>query len=221
MIETMFSAKNIPKKLTRRFLMSLTTCPECTHTVSDKALSCPGCGYPMVSASRQTPKLTRRRLPNGYGSIKKLSGNRTRPYAVYPPFDGFSSNGTHAVKRPALGYFADWNSAYRALNSYHSCPYDLHLKKLTFEKVYRQFFEEKFNPNRKALSDSSRYAYETAFKHCTTLHKIPFSDLRKADMQQVLDSCTLGYSTLCNLKKLFCQLYRYALENDIVQKNYA
>ncbi len=201
--------------------MSLTTCPECNHTVSDKALSCPGCGYPMVSVPRQLPSKTRHRLPNGYGTIKKLSGNRTRPYAVYPPSDCFQSTHAHSVKRPALGYFADWNSAYRALNNYHSSPYDLHLRKLTFAKVYKQFFEEKFCYNRKVLSDSSRYAYETAFKHCTAIHNIPFSELRKADMQQVLDKCTLGYSTLCNLKKLFCQLYRYALENDIVQKNYA
>ncbi len=201
--------------------MSLTTCPECTHTVSDKALSCPGCGYPMASISHQIPKRTRHRLPNGFGSIKKLSGNRTRPYAVYPPSDCFQSNSTHIAKRPALGYFADWNSAYRALNDYHSNPYDPRLKKLTFAKVYRQFYDEKFTHNRKALSDSSKYAYETAFKHCSTIHNLPFSELRKADMQQILDRCTLGYSTLCNLKKLFCQLYRYALENDIVQKNYA
>ncbi len=201
--------------------MSLTTCPECTHTVSDKALSCPSCGYPMVSASHHPAKQLRHRLPNGYGSIKKLSGNRTHPYAVYPPSDYLPANPMRTVKRPALGYFSDWNSAYRALITYHSNPYDLNLKTLTFAKVYRQFFDEKFTNNRKTLSDSSKYAYETAFKHCSTIHNVPFSELRKADMQQILDKCSLGYSTLCNLKKLFCQLYRYALENDIVQKNYA
>ncbi len=201
--------------------MSLTTCPECTHTVSDKALSCPGCGYPISSPARQPQRHTRRRLPNGYGSIKKLSGTRTRPYAVYPPADSFRADASSSVKRPALGYFSDWNSAYRALNEYHANPCDLRLKKLTFAEVYRQFYDEKFGRNKKALSDSSKYAYETAFKHCSPIHSIPFSELRKADMQQVLDKCTLGYSTLCNLKKLFCQLYRYALENDIIQKDYA
>lgn len=28
--------------------MTLLTCPECTHKVSDKAFSCPGCGSPMA-----------------------------------------------------------------------------------------------------------------------------------------------------------------------------
>ena len=152
--------------------MSLTTCPECTHTVSDKALSCPGCGYPMSSVSRQLPKQTRRRLPNGYGSIKKLSGTRTRPYAVYPPADNFRTDTRLSPKRPALGYFPDWYSAYRALNEYHANPCDLRLKKLTFTEVYRQFYNEKFGRNKKALSDSSKYAYETAFKHCSSIHSL-------------------------------------------------
>lgn len=70
--------------------MALIQCPECGSQVSDKALSCPRRGYPMSSAEkpRKSPKTSAKRhskLPNGFGSIKKLSGNRTNPYAVYPP----------------------------------------------------------------------------------------------------------------------------------------
>ena len=28
--------------------MALMTCPECSHRVSDKALACPSCGYPIA-----------------------------------------------------------------------------------------------------------------------------------------------------------------------------
>ena len=70
--------------------MSLLFCPECHHTVSDKAYACPGCGYPISHSVTVIPpkppaKRRRKKLPNGYGCIKKLSGNRTRPYAAYPP----------------------------------------------------------------------------------------------------------------------------------------
>lgn len=201
--------------------MSLITCPECTHTVSDKALSCPGCGYPISKPPRQPQKATHRRLPNGYGSIKKLSGTRSRPYAAYPPSHSYSTEGDYRIKRPVIGYFADWDSAYRALSDFHSNPCDIRLKSLTFADVYHQFYEEKFGYSKKALSASSKYAYETAFKHCVSIHNLSFYELRKPDMQRIMDECTLGYSSLCNLKKLFCQIYRYALENDIVQKNYA
>lgn len=229
--------------------MSLLLCPECSHTVSDKAVSCPGCGFPMsltvsfpptlpspltlpasviLPASRlpsslrkECKKKPRRKLPNGYGSIKKLSGNRTRPYAAYPPTSRCRPVSEAGPKQPAIGYFANWYDAFDALSHYHRNPYDIRSRALTFAEVFALFYEDKFNDNGKALSDSSKYAYETAFKNCASLHSLRFFDLRKQDMQEVLDSCTLGYSSLCNLKKLFCQMYRYALENDIVEKDYA
>lgn len=40
--------------------MALLKCPECAHDVSDKAVSCPNCGYPM-----NTPSSTKPRIRNG------------------------------------------------------------------------------------------------------------------------------------------------------------
>ena len=213
--------------------MSLLSCPECRHAVSDKAIACPGCGYPMSGSSvttalvtagipKQAPaKRTRRKLPNGFGSIKKLGGNRSRPYAVYPPSGELSAIGNGPTKATALGYYRDWYSAFDALSKYHHNPYDISTRNLTFSDVYERFYKEKFECGKKDLSASSKYAYDTAFKNSAPLHRLRFLDIRKQDMQTILDDCTLGYSSLCNLKKLFCQMYRFALENDIVEKNYA
>lgn len=208
--------------------MSLLSCPECCHTVSDKAYACPGCGYPIstnavtITASKPTsPKRTRKKLPNGFGSIKKLSGNRSRPYAVYPPSSSQTTFRDISVKMQAIGYYRDWYSAFDALSNYHHNPYDVGARNLTFTEVYERFYKEKFEYGKKDLSVSSKYAYDTAFKNCPSLHAMRFADLRKQDMQNILDSCELGYSSLCNLKKLFCQLYRFAIENDIVEKNYS
>lgn len=206
--------------------MALFSCPECKHTVSDKAFSCPGCGYPIsVQASGTHPPSTagthrRRKLPNGYGSIKKLSGNRTHPYAAYPTTAGAHS--TYPGKAPAaIGYYTDWYSAYTALCEYRRAPYDLKARNCTFADVYQLFYKDKFETSRKTLSVSARHAYASAFKNCVPLHRIRFLDIRKSDMQEILDNCNLGYSSICNLKKLFGQMYRFALENDIVEKNYA
>ncbi|MCH5272892.1 MAG: integrase [Lachnospiraceae bacterium] len=210
--------------------MALTLCPECSHTVSDKAIFCPGCGYPMsflpqVFKTKERPKADtsrrkRRKLPNGYGSIKKLSGNRSRPYAAYPPAVCTSESGNRSAL-PAIGYYKDWNSAYEALNEYHRSPYNPKTKDSTFKDVYEMLYKAKFEASRKMLSVSSRYAYESAFKNCTSLHQMRFLDIRRQEMQEVLDNCTLGYSSVCNLKKLFGQMYRFALENDIAEKDYA
>jgi len=205
--------------------MSLLSCPECRHTVSDKAFACPGCGYPMsVSVPAPLPatqKRTRRKLPNGFGSIKKLSGNRSRPYAAYPPSTEVLTGKDGTMRVPALGYYKDWYSAFDALSKYHHNPYDVSTRNLTFAEVYERFYNEKFCCCKKDLSVSSKYAYDTAFKNSAPLHRLRFFDIRKQDMQTILDDCTLGYSSLCNLRKLFGQMYRFAIENDIVEKNYA
>ena len=79
--------------------MSLITCPECSGIVSDKAYSCPHCGFPMqggdsMPIKRKSP---RKRRPNGSGTIVRLKGNRKNPYQVrvrtrlddrgYPTYD--------------------------------------------------------------------------------------------------------------------------------------
>ena len=61
----------------------------------------------IVGRRKKYPK-----LPNGYGSIKRLSGkNRTNPYGVYPPTKEFDING-NPVSIKALCYVDDW---YRGL----------------------------------------------------------------------------------------------------------
>lgn len=59
------------------------------------------------------------KLPNGFGSIKKLSGNRTNPYAVYPPTTEFAPNGSPKTPK-ALCYVSDWYTGFYALMEYKS-----------------------------------------------------------------------------------------------------
>lgn len=67
--------------------------------------------------SRKYPK-----LPNGFGSIKKLSGKRTNPYAVYPPVTEFRLNGSPVTPK-ALAYVSSWIAGFGVLTAYHSGSY--------------------------------------------------------------------------------------------------
>ena len=63
--------------------MALLKCPECKHDVSDKASACPHCGYPISSPTSTKPRIRNgkpTKLPNGYGTIYKLPGKRTKPF---------------------------------------------------------------------------------------------------------------------------------------------
>ena len=61
----------------------LIRCPECELQVSDKAMYCPHCGFPIVSDKPQKNKPTKKhkRLPNGFGQIIEIKNrNLRKPY---------------------------------------------------------------------------------------------------------------------------------------------
>ena len=60
------------------------------------------------------------KLPNGFGSIKKLSGkNRVNPYGVYPPTTEFDPEG-RPVPVKAIAYVDDWLYGVSILTAYHA-----------------------------------------------------------------------------------------------------
>ncbi len=62
------------------------------------------------------------RLPNKFGSIKRLSGNRTNPYGVYPPTTEFDEDG-RPVSVKAIAYVDDWYYGFSILTAYHAGTY--------------------------------------------------------------------------------------------------
>lgn len=132
------------------------------------------CQYGANKEARKKHK----KLPNGFGSIKKLSGNRCRPYAAYPPVVEFRSNGS-PVTVPAVGYFEDWYTAFDALREYNKAPYDLSSRNITFKEVYQNYFTEKYERNKKrTFSKSSKDSANAAFKNCYALHDRKFNELK-------------------------------------------
>ena len=61
----------------------LILCPECEMQVSDKAVSCPHCGYPLRSKQSPPPKKKHMRLPNGFGQICENDGKGAEDQCTY------------------------------------------------------------------------------------------------------------------------------------------
>lgn len=160
------------------------------------------------------------KLPNGFGCIKKLSGNRRKPYAAYPS-SRIGNNGLPVCPSQAIGYYDTWFSAYGALSEFNRNLFTGSAPAATFTDIYHAFYKAKFEESKKQLSPRSRIDYSSAYKNVPSLHNLVFSSIRKSHMQKALDECPLGYSSLSNIKKLYTQMYKYALENDIVEKDYA
>ena len=66
------------------------------------------------------------RLPNGYGSVKKLSGKRRRPWIVEKTicWETNFKTGKIKQKKQIIGYFATKKDALEALAAFNTNPYD-------------------------------------------------------------------------------------------------
>lgn len=81
------------------------------------------------------------RLPNGYGSIIKLSGKRRKPFAARVTI-GYKENGSQIYKY--IGYFEKRQEALKYLTAYNEKPYLLDNKDLTFNDVYNAWSKRKY-----------------------------------------------------------------------------
>lgn len=104
---------------------------------------------------------------------------------------------------------------------YNNAPYNIGDRSLTFSQVYSRWFKSKYEDNPKGFSLSTVSATETAYKWTSPLHNRIFSELRTPDLQNILDGADLGYNSLRQIRTLFTQMYRYALEYELCSKDYA
>lgn len=167
------------------------------------------------------PKKRKRQImrnPNSYGSIKKLSGNRRRPYmaCVNPRI-----NDKGSYSYDILGYFEERPDAMIAIAKYNENKYDLTSNNLTFSELYHRWFHQKYETSKKTYSRSSMDCSNGAFQKAEKLHDIKFKEIRPYHMQEILDDYTLSHAYMEHIANLFRQLYKYALALDITQKDYS
>lgn len=119
----------------------LIQCPECNKEISNKAIACPNCGFPISEpTNKQRRKSNRRkRLPNGFGQITEIKGLRK-------PFRVSVTVGKNDVGRPICkllkpdAYFKTYNDAYSALLEYNKKPYELS-SIITMNELFERWFE--------------------------------------------------------------------------------
>jgi len=159
------------------------------------------------------------RNPNGFGNISKLSGKRRRPFRarVTTGWELDEDKGKLKQLYKPIGYFKTRQEALLALAEYHKNPYSID-QAITFSELYGKWSEEKF---KKTNSKSTINGYNAAYNHSTDLYDTKFTEIKKPHMQSVIDQCEKGHGTLKKIKVLFNQLFKYALENDIVDKDYS
>ncbi len=165
-------------------------------------------------------KSPRKRRPNGSGTIVRLKNNKRNPYQVrvntridnrgYPVFD-------------VLGNYPDQISADFALSEYNRDPYDPANRQKTFAEVFREWYKWKYGRecDEKKHRTSAQACALSAFRNCERLHGQKMTHIPGSDLQAILDRPDLRYSSTVHVKNLFNQMYRYALQYNIVPDNKA
>lgn len=113
------------------------------------------------------------KLPNGFGSIYKLSGKRRRPWVAAKTFGWqFDEEGQRIKqKRQVIGYFATRQEAMTALVQYNENPYDLDSNKITFSEVYEKW-SDKYFPT---LGNPSSIMIVRTFSYLRDIFNVPDS----------------------------------------------
>lgn len=152
---------------------------------------------------------------NGTGSIVRKKG-RSRPYIVYAPAK--TENGKRVT--PYLGSFKLKTDAQRFLEEFNQDP-TVFRSTMSFSQVYADFKKSK---RYEMLSKSTKDGYAAAYKHCAKLEKFQFGELRTTQLQEIIDDmeeAEFSFSSIHKVKVLFTVLSNYALQNDIIKKEYA
>lgn len=157
------------------------------------------------------------RCPNHFGCVSKLSGTRRKPWRarafVSCIYD--ESTGRYTQTYKTIGYYATEMEAKNALYQFNNSPYDVDAVKLTFANVYDKWSTEAYE----TMGESSVASYKAAYLCCESIQHMRFTDIRAMHLQEIIDTCGKNYPTLRKIRLLFTMMYKWAVTNDLCNKN--
>ncbi len=176
-------------------------CKKCKKEIPDGSVFCNHCGKKQtVTAAKH------RKRAHGSGTIRKDTRYKN-PYIAIAPS---TRNG---AGRTYIGSYPDMKSAQAALEEFikNGRP---QLYGATLADIYKLWSDVHYREIQKPE------VWRSMWKWYEPLYDMKMSDLRTAHFQEIVSKAKTG-STADKLKSLAVMLCKYALENDIINKNYA
>lgn len=174
-------------------------CTKCQRLLPEDANFCPNCGKKQTPSPRKT-----RKRPNGSGSVSRLSGNRTKPWAARK--NGVLI-GTYQFRADAV------KALERLTDTQITDKYNW-----TFKQIYDAWKPE----HDLATGPAGQSSMRSAFKTCPELHDRKFRELHRSDFQAVLTAMVIdekSKSTCEKMLQLFNALSDWAVAEEIIQSS--
>lgn len=155
---------------------------------------------------------------NGTGSVYKRKDLKRRPWVAVAPAELIRDDeaGRANAKQMIIGHYATAQEAKDALDEYRRNP------TTKYNIILEDLHEEWKDIAYRSISKQTKDNYDACWMKLEPLYKHRFRDIRTAQMQAILDTYSaMSHSTLSKIKALLTQLYDYAMQNDIINRNYA
>lgn len=182
-------------------------CKKCKIEIPDGSVFCNHCG------AKQIHEKSTRRRGNGQGTVfKDKNGTWVAECTIgWDEEDGKLLRRSRrkrgfATKNEALAYIP---------NMRQDLPQqDMKVK---FKDLYKKWMDR----HEEKVTKSTINCYKSAYKYFSSLYYAEIAKIRTEHMQKCIDECPHGTRTRENMKALGTSLFRYAMELDIVGRNYA
>lgn len=169
----------------------------------------------------------RMRLPNGFGQITKIKNKRLRK-----PFRAMVTVGKTEEGKPICkllkpqAYFQTYNEAYAALLEYNRNPYQIE-DNITMLELYERWSKDYFKT---LTTKSSTRTIESAWGYCSEIYDVPVVDIRVRHIKSCIEQGKrivngelrlASEPTQKRIKSILNMMLDYAVEYDIIDRNYA
>ena len=149
-----------------------------------------------------------KRLGNGTGSVYKLSGKRTKPWAARKTV-GWNESGHPKYK--FIGYYRTRTEAMNALMAYNKDPYSLDGERLVdmyngFLTGYEQTHAEKTVVN-----------IESLWTHFEPIADVPVAMMTRKQLQIFFDGLSVSKTRKQQILSVLRQIMDYSIRYDVIQ----
>ncbi len=184
-------------------------CVKCRAEIADESLYCRYCGKKQVKEVRKATKRA-----NGTGTVYKLSGKRRAPYVAV-----VSSTEKQKQQKTVLGYFQTKTEALNALDAARINPIPDGYN-LTLDEIYESWSSKHYEK----ISQSTENSYKAAWLYLKPYGKIKMRTITSRHIQAAIDDAVekgKSLSTCSKIKVVASSLCRFAMKDDIINKDYA
>lgn len=155
-----------------------------------------------------------KRLPNNYGTVYKLSGNRRRPFIARKRV-GESHDDELKVSKPiyvTIGYF---ETKKEALSALANTPDNITKEdRLTFGEVFDLWKKDKYG------DDDLPHSYVSPVRYLDPIRQKKIDTFRAIDIETFINDPKMPRTIKHFVKVLMNQTFSYAERHDIIEKNY-